>query len=246
MIRPYVAVLKDSFREAMASRVLWIAVFGIVLLLAALLPFGLRTDVSQQLRQHEVADAEELLMSLQAGSDQTGTPASHLWVLMGSDNQKKVRSLLQPPETANAPTNRRTSSLPRETVRLVNPLLKSTEFYDSRAWSGVRLSRETRRMVDQSGTDQAQPQLRNLQLLAAAFPESIRLQADPAMTLTYAGTDVFGPIDTMLSQFRRVLDQQVIRVLSLFLGFVGLSCALLVSASIIPRTYEPGEISLLL
>ena len=39
-MRPYLAIIADSFREALASRVLWILLILITLLLAALVPLS--------------------------------------------------------------------------------------------------------------------------------------------------------------------------------------------------------------
>ena len=39
-MRAYLAILKDSYREAASSMVLWLALGGILLLLLALTPIG--------------------------------------------------------------------------------------------------------------------------------------------------------------------------------------------------------------
>jgi ABC-type transport system involved in multi-copper enzyme maturation permease subunit len=244
-IRPYVAVLKDSFREALVSRVLWIALIGILLLLAALAPFGLRKERSMKLRQQEVADPEEFVRALEAGSREEGTPAAHLWKLLNEDQRNRVTAWKQPP-AAPAPPDRRSSSLPRQIVKLFNDLIPRKDFYDAASWSTIQSSEATQQLIAESTNDETRIPFRNLALLSEAFAGSIKLQEDPALTLVYATTEVFGPIDTMFAEFQKYLDQIVIAVLSVFLGFFGLFGSLLVSASIIPRTYEPGEISLLL
>src|SRR5258708_7444053 len=47
-MRPYFAVLKDSFREAFASRVLWVLLILTTLLLLALAPLGLKDVAAPQ------------------------------------------------------------------------------------------------------------------------------------------------------------------------------------------------------
>ena len=81
-MRAYLAILKDSFREALASRVLLIALVGIVVVLLLLSPFGLKYDKATELRRSEVAKPERMLAELQAGADQEGTPQAHLWSLL--------------------------------------------------------------------------------------------------------------------------------------------------------------------
>ena len=68
-MRAYFAILKDSFREAIASRVLLIALAGIVVVLLLLAPFGLSTDKSTSLkatRFHSVMPTQ---------------PACRLWII---------------------------------------------------------------------------------------------------------------------------------------------------------------------
>jgi ABC-type transport system involved in multi-copper enzyme maturation permease subunit len=62
-MRPYLAVLKDSFREALASRVLWILIFVTSVVLALLAPLGIKeqalsADVPEASESEESADDE--------------------------------------------------------------------------------------------------------------------------------------------------------------------------------------------
>ncbi len=249
MIRPYLAILKDSFREAMASRVLWIALIGIVVVLLALSPTGLRTDQSLKLRQHELADPEGLVRSISEGAGQTETVAGHLWSLLDEGQQKRIRDWLDPTSTSPPPDprpGRQTSSLRSQVVRLVNGLIKNDQFATASAWQNVNIDAELQQLRGKTDLTESESAIRNLKLLAAAFPRSVALRDDPAVIITYAGTDMIGPIDAMPSQFERLLNLILVRVLSVFLGFFGVFGSLLVTASMIPGTYAPGEISLLL
>jgi hypothetical protein len=63
-MRPYLAVLKDSFREALASRVLWIVMLltTVVLLLAA--PLGLTEEKSSRLARSSVRNWPALVAKI--------------------------------------------------------------------------------------------------------------------------------------------------------------------------------------
>lgn len=257
MIRPYLAILKDSFREATASRILWIAIIGIVLILLALAPFGLRNDRSVKLRQHELPDPEGLVRAIAAGAKETTTPAAHLWSLLNEEQQKRVEDWLKPENSAasTAPAqpnrggnSRNRNSIRSQTVRLINDLLKKPEFYKAEAWSGdiANVTDEIRSAAAVPTSDENQQSFQNLKLLAATYPRFLDVREDPAVTLMYATSEIVGPIDLPPKQFTRVVDQMIIAVLSIFLGFFGVFGSLLVTASVIPRTYEPGEISLLM
>ena len=78
-MRQYLALLKDSFREALASRVLAFTLAGIVLILALLAPFGLSRNISTTLRITEVSYPERLY----------GHLASALRTKKGASEEKK-------------------------------------------------------------------------------------------------------------------------------------------------------------
>ena len=46
-MRPYLAIIFDSLREALASRVLWVLVVGISLVLISLAPLGYRGELER-------------------------------------------------------------------------------------------------------------------------------------------------------------------------------------------------------
>ena len=56
-MRPYLAIIKDSFLEALASRVLWILLILITLGLACLAPLGFRSEQMTEFRHGDFLDA---------------------------------------------------------------------------------------------------------------------------------------------------------------------------------------------
>ena len=53
-MRPYIAIIKDSFRAAMASRVLYVLLVLITLLLLAISPFHVRETLDWELSEANV------------------------------------------------------------------------------------------------------------------------------------------------------------------------------------------------
>lgn len=244
---PYVAILKDSFREALASRVLWIALISICVVLLALVPLGLHTDRSVRLRQSEVVNPENLARALQAGASAPEAPAGHLWRLLNEDEQTRLQNWLNPATAdSSRPASRHSPSARGQLVQMLNRLLQLPEFHQSPVWSTVALDADLAAALHRDDLVDADRSARNLQLLAAAFPRQIQTRSDPAISITYGGTAIVGPVDALPAQFRLILDQIILGVLSVFLGFLGVSGSLAVTANMIPQTFEPGEISLLL
>jgi hypothetical protein len=245
-MRPILAILKDAFREAWASRVLWMALAAILLVLLALSPMGLKSVTSTRLRPYELVDTEAFLRQLQQGSTAEAGPARHIWSLLSLEKQEKVRQWLR----ADAPQARPAARIQSSAVDAVNELLGLEKFYDpvawdSPAWQAADLPAELRTISPTESSPDTRA-INNLKRLAAAFPDAINIQDTTALVLSYGSLRVFGPLRLPPDQIETLINEIIIVVLSVFLGFFGVFASLLVTASVIPRTFEPGEISLLL
>ena len=255
-MRQYLALLKDSFREALASRVLAFTLAGIVLILALLAPFGLSRNISTTLRITEVSYPERLYGHLanalrtkkgasedsdnEAATKQTVTEkaAAHLVTFM-SEEQKKPFLQTDPNQSSRSAGRRQMSAL-------LNHLMRKEGFYDESAFADVRASEELQELLDKGDLSETEAARRNVLLTAAAFPRSIRLVDSTAYSIYYGTAEMFGPLPIPPSQFEELFDQIVVWVTGLFLGFFGVFGCVLVSASLIPRTFAQGEIALLL
>lgn len=245
-MRAILAILRDSFREAAASRVLWIALGGILLVLLALAPLGLKSVPSTRLRPYELADLEAFLKALQQGSVEKNGPATHLYQKLSNVQREKLQEWL----AAKPEGGRQVQRLQSQVLDAVNGLLPRVDFYDPAGWNSERwLAAEVAadlRDADAESLDAETRATRNLRRLAAAFPESIDIQDDKSLALSYGTLTMFGPLRLPPDRVDSLINEIIIGVLSVFLGFFGVFSSLLVTASIIPRTFEPGEISLLL
>ena len=247
-MRAYLAILKDSFREAVASRVLLIALAGIVVILLLLSPFGLSTDKATELRRSELRQPERLLTKLVNGADEENTPQAHLWTLLNDAQHARMRSLLNPnpDEQTRGRRGHGANPLARQLVDQLNELLQIEDFYNADSWNDIKVSQEASELLKQPGLSESDLQRRNLLLLAAAFSREIDVTESDAISLGYANATVIGPIPLTPSQFEPIFEQIVVTVVGVFLGFFGVFGSLLVTAGVIPRTFEPGEIALLL
>jgi hypothetical protein len=241
-MRAIVAILKDSFREAAASRVLWIALIAIVVVLVALAPLSLESSVSNRLRARELADAEEFLQSLHAGKGTEQNPAAHLWGLLSDSQKANVEEWLK---AGDEGPNRGGRGIQSQVLNLINGLVQNPKFYEPERWTGVILDDDLK-PADNSSVASRQRVNRNIRRLAAAFPQSIVVDDLEVIALHYGPIPTNVPIPVPPSLKYQLIDGAIIFVLSVFLGFFGIFASLLVTAGMIPKTFEPGEISLLL
>ena len=128
---------------------------------------------------------------------------------------------------------------------MLNELVGRADFFKAESWVAVELSDDLKDTAPDNNSDRERRH-RNLKRLAAAFPRSFAISDEAVLTLAYAGIPVQIPIPFLPSQIDVLVDQTIISVLAIFLGFFGIFSSLLVTAGLIPRTFEPGEISLLL
>ncbi len=241
----YFAILKDSFREAAASMVMWLALGGILLLLLALAPVGLLTAANTKLRFQELVDPEKFVTSLQDSNGDSTTPEGHIWSLLNAQQQSRFVELIKPADATAGRRGPNGGGGRFFIVNTINELLKRPEFYTLTAFENVELDDELRAADDDSVPADKRAN-RNLLRLEKAFPRYISVSEHNAILLTYAGFDLTGPLPFLPSQMKKVVDGVITVVLGFFLGIVGVFASLLFTATMIPRTFEPGEISLLL
>ena len=170
-MRAILAILRDSFREAAASRVLWIALGGILLVLVALAPVGLKSVPSTRLRPYELADLQAFLKALQQGSVEKNGPATHLYQQLSNVQREQLQEWL----AAKPEGSRQVQRLQYQVLDVVNRLLLRVDFYDPAGWNSERwLAAEVAadlRNADAESLDADTRATRNLRRLAAAFPE---------------------------------------------------------------------------
>ncbi len=92
-MNPYFAIILDSLREALASRVLWVLVVGITIVLLALAPLGYRAELTTEfLANNDLYSPQRLAVKLRSGRLTRG-PACAIWKAMNEGQQNAIRQL---------------------------------------------------------------------------------------------------------------------------------------------------------
>lgn len=241
-MRQYTAVLKDSLREAMASRVLWFALATIALVLLVLAPFALTTETATRLRPRELADPERFVKQLVDNAEKPDTPGGHIWSLLEKVQQDFLQSLVSSEGGNQGGPRGRYEGL---VVRTINPLLEREDFLKKEAWANVELDDEVKASLDQAGLSGPELASRNLKVLAGAFRRSIRIRDSTQLSLTYAGAMAV-PVPFARDQLDPIVKTIISWIMGVLLGIGGIAASLAVTSRVIPRTFEAEEISLLL
>ena len=241
-MRPYLAVIKDSFREAFATRVLWIMLILIAVLLALLAPFGYRDALAISLGRSDIRETDLLVAQLKEHAADAQTPAGHIW----SKLSKQLRNDLQEVKQ-DGDRHQRMRSLGRLRRELSDLLIRAA-VYDKDIWAAVPANREMKKLLKIAASDRSDEQAGRLNRLAldAAFPESISPVGAHAIQPVYFSYEVGDEIPVTKQQMQQAVSLVLVDIVSILLGNLGVFIAILVTASIIPQMLDAGAIDLLL
>ncbi len=240
---PYLAVLSDSFRAAWSSRVLWVALVAIWILLGVLAPIGYREDFTTDFRGGDFRNATRLKALLAQGL-----------VDPESQDQAIGRIAAKLPEDLRRELTRVGNG---DEVRIwysvlsdgLNQLLDDESWYDAAAWKSSHRLRELREL-DPMPTDQLSNSLRRRRArlrLESVLPGVFQSRSSRSIIITYAGMDFPTPVAVDKPQFVIVVNQFVMPfIIDWALGFALVLLGILVTAPIIPDMLQPGSLHLLL
>lgn len=240
-MRAYLTVILDSFHEAFASRVLYILLLVMTLALALLSPLGYTEQRSVQFHRRDVREWPAFVKELrkQTGA-KTPSPGKRVVELGGEPLAKIIK---------DSPAD---SELTSEQINVVidglNKLLPMKTFYDENAWRGVRLRESTQKLLKQGPATLGQDDLAylNRMLLRDAFPSNLGSIGDKELYVYYGWWTLPEPVPGGKEWFPLLVKATLAAFMDLFVGSLAIFVAILVTSAIIPRTFEPGAIDLLL
>ncbi len=240
---PYIAVIRDSFHAALASRILWVAFAAIWLLLAALSPIGYREDYTTTFRGQDFHNGTRMKAMLAQGlvdPKVENAAIGRLAAAMPEDLSRQLRRVGEGDEVRI-----RLSVL----AEALNECLDDESWYDAQAWVATLRLRELREL-DEKTSGELEESLRRRRArlrIEAALPGVFESRASRSITLTYAGFDFPANLEVDKNQFVNLINQWVVPVIiDWLLGFALVFLGILVTASIIPDMLQPGSLHLLL
>jgi len=247
-MKAYLSILKDSFREAMASRVLWILLIVISLILLALAPLGYHETITMGLDENAIRQWPEFMERLKTEGKKTRpSPSRRIWTLLDETTQTRLEKH-STPEQGDAASAFEFMETIEVLAKALDKMLRRTDFYDREAWTYTQMiSAEGRQLVKDFDklSDDERRRLNRL-LFEAAFPDLIRTSPPTSVVVTYFAWDAMAPKPVRASQFAAQIGSLIGIVSKYLIGVAGVFAAILVTAPIVPRTLEPGSINLLL
>ena len=127
-------------------------------------------------------------------------------------------------------------------------MIAKPDFYNKKDWAKVELPSAAHAMVATGLEELPADQLARFNRLAldAAFPQEIAPIPPKQVQLAYFSWELGVPLPVEPEQLFPAINQLLVTVLALLLGVAGVFVAVIVTASMIPQTFEAGSIDLLL
>jgi ABC-type transport system involved in multi-copper enzyme maturation permease subunit len=255
-MRPYLAIIKDSFRAALATRVLYVLLGLITVLLVALAPFHVREvlDWKIQLGQH-VPNPEKLARRLVEGKEEADRPdIQRIWAELPTGLRDDLVDIIN---ERDPDADRKTRSPGagnriqkyQDLIKELNSMIEDDEFYRKEDWEGRPQNSEAEELIEKGVGSLSDEQSRRLNRLLIANAVSPAIQAGSPTSLDfYYATFRWGFLSTNQTQqqFASNVANVIPAIFDKFVMSIGLFIAILVTANIIPETFEPGSLNLLL
>lgn len=243
MIKPYLAVIADSFHSALSSRILWIAFVAIWIFLAALAPIGYHEDYTTTFRWFDLNNGTQMKAMLARGlvdPQESETALGRLARTFPDEIRRKLRQVAKG-EDVRIDKDALADSL--------NESLDDESWYDAEAWRTTVRLRELRELdeIPDDEIDSSQRRRRARLRIEAALPGVFTALSARSITLSYAGFDFPAFFLVGKEQFVSLINQFVVPIImDWLLGFALIFLGILVTASIIPDMLQPGSLHLLL
>lgn len=242
-MKPYLAVIADSFHSALASRILWVAFIAIWLLLIALAPIGYHEDYTTEFRWFDLENGTQMKAMLARGLVDPREADSALARLANTFPDEIQRKLRQVAEGDDIRIDKGALS------ESLNKSLDDEDWYDETAWKKTVRLKELRELDEITNDVITEPERRRRARLRieAALPGVFAAKSARTITLSYAGFDFPAIFAIGKPQFVALINQFVVPALmDWLLGFALIFLGILVTASIVPEMLEPGSLHLLL
>lgn len=245
-MRPYLAIIKDSFREAIHSRVLWILLVLITLVLLIMAPLGYRLKATTTFAWADVPDAQKLAVRMhEAGTALAPSRGKRVWEMWDQLTRDAVTQFARAKEGPDREFFRRKQEL----VSSLNDLLTRRDLFDATVWTPASLSKEARDLIDKSPSKLSKGELARLNriLIESAFPGQFNFRSASSVQLTYLGFVFVEQLPLGKERVESIIKDWLLPTMMQFIvGIVGIIAGVLVTSPIIPQMFEPGSITLLL
>jgi ABC-type transport system involved in multi-copper enzyme maturation permease subunit len=246
-MKPYLAVLIDSFSEALSSRVLWILLAAWTLILAGLAPFGYIEEQSFEVKIADIKDREGFIKQLDTAVKGQGSDAQkRVGERLPQEAKDELKKYFEKKGEDRKSSQRGTID---SLVNSMNKLLEDRELYKAEAWPSADKRSNTKDLIA-TGTaalNEGQVKELNRRLIENAFSSSMKPTQGMGLWIGYAGFKMGNSLPITRSQANQFVEIFALTtIIKLGLGLVAIFVGIVVTAPLIPDMLQAGSLHLLL
>ena len=211
-------------------------------MLVATAPIGISFPPTSLIVPSDIVDMRSFarqLLAAAAGS--RDDPARKVWDALDESLQREIKKL----STDDEPSRAVEFGSSRSLTRKLNDIIEQSDFYTDTDYQQLELSAEGR-MLAKTARGPAQQARLNRLMIECCFPDQLQQRASLSAQVSYLGWPVGDQIPVGQKQVKQFISLALTGFTNFFLGFVGVFAGILVTASIIPNTFETGSVNLLL
>jgi len=258
-MRPYLAIIKDSFRAALASRVLYVLLGLIFLFLLAVAPLHVRQSLDTQINlDRDVRASNHALLVERFKEELEGgnKGVERIWEKLSQKTKDKIDRALPAEDVED---DKKVSDVDRmfaaqSLFKELNEMIEDPEFFHKEDWEDGKFNAETTGYLkkENGSLTTKQQQRLNRILISQSFGGLVRTGARSALDFYYGPFNWSGWMSNIFltnmshDQFASQISSLMARFLDKIVLSIGLLIAILVTANVVPQTFEPGTLNLLL
>ena len=254
-MRPYLAIIIDSFRAAIASRVLYILLALITLLFLILGPLHLTETLDWRLNQFQhLQDSSAIVTRLvERGESGKSKSTARVWSLLSEETRATVRKLYENKETINkdrrrGPGGRRRAEELSELVDELNTMIQSPSFYREEDWDRFSVVPEAKSLLEDGYENLSEERVRrvNRLLIGKALPGLAPASAATISIYYWFYNNAAWNFSMSQQQVAFYVSSLTTTLFDKLLLSIGLLVGIIVTANVMPQMFDPGTLNLLL
>jgi ABC-type transport system involved in multi-copper enzyme maturation permease subunit len=266
-MRPYLTIIKDSFREAFVSRVLWMVLIILSLLLLLVFPLSYELPLTTEFSKRAILDQDLVLENL-AGitskqelvDDSRSSLLAEISKLIPDDQRKKLNQLVSSgiigeetpannsPEEAQTGVNKNESGRSRRNLAtaILNGLIANQDLGSLNPFPGGLFSSEAQALSDATSRSKEQSKRLNRLILEQVFESAVMPGPRTSIEFNYLGMKIPGKFEIERERLLYSIRVYIKYGLNFVFNTLGILMALIITANIIPQTFDPGSLNLLM
>jgi WD40 repeat protein len=246
-MKPYFAILIDSFNEAVASRMLWILFAAWTLILVGIAPFGYVEEKTFELRPQELKDATGFLKQLEAAREGKGSASQQrIASMLSEESVESIKSFNAKTEEEKRPVRR---DAIKSLIDSLNEVLKKKDLYAADAWPTADKRSNMKDLISQGTENLGEDEVQELnrRLLENSYSAFIQPANGDGLWLGYAGFKLFDQLPVSRRQANQFVELFAFSaIIKIGLGVIAVFVAIIITSSLIPDMLQAGSLHLLL